>query len=139
MSHAYISDKKGKGLFRGALLALLFSLAFSLFTLTLSSAFLLRTESPSTWISLIGVLLPSLSALFGGIVSSKTGGGGALSGLLFGIGFVAVLLLLSFLLRDGAFSPFKSLVLYTAVLLIAVLGGVLGTHKRQKRRRAKRR
>ncbi len=139
MSHAYISDKKGKGLFRGALLALLFSLAFSLFTLTLSSAFLLRTESPSTWISLIGVLLPSLSALFGGIVSSKTGGGGALSGLLFGIGFVAVLLLLSFLLEDGAFSLFKSLVLYTAVLLIAVLGGVLGTHKRQKRRRAKRR
>ncbi len=139
MSHAYISDKKGKGLFRGALLALLFSLAFSLFTLTLSSAFLLRTESPSTWISLIGVLLPSLSALFGGIVSSKTGGGGALSGLLFGISFVSVLLLLSFLLEDGAFSLFKSLVLYTAVLLIAVLGGVLGTHKRQKRRRAKRR
>ena len=80
MSHAYISDKKGKGLFRGALLSLLFTLAFSLFALTLSSLLLLRAESPSTWISLIGVLLPALSALFGGAVSSKAGGGGALSG-----------------------------------------------------------
>ena len=139
MSHAYISDKKGKGLFRGALLSLFFALAFSLFALTLSSMLLLRAESPSTWITLVGVLLSALSALFGGIVSSKTGGGGALSGLLFGIPFVAVLLLLSFLLKDGAFSLLKSLVLYTAVLLIAVLGGVLGTHKRQKRRHAKRR
>ena len=139
MSHAYISDKKGKGLFRGALLSLLFTLAFSLFALTLSSLLLLRAESPSTWISLIGVLLPALSALFGGAVSSKAGGGGALSGLLFGIGFVGVLLLLSFLLKGSAFSPLKSLVLYTAMLLIAVLGGVLGTHKRQKRHRSKRR
>ena len=139
MSHAYISDKKGKGLFKGTLISLLFALAFSLFTLTLSSALLLRAESPSAWISILGALLPALSALFGGTVSSKVGGGGALSGLLFGIGYVSVLLLLSLLLKDGAFSPTKSLVLYTAMLLVAVLGGVLGMGRRQKRRRAKRR
>lgn len=138
MSHAYISDKGGKRLFRGAVLALLFTLAFSLFTLSLCSALLLRTESPSRWIALFGVLLPSLSSLLGGIVSSKAGGGGALSGLVFGIAFIGMLFLLSFLFKDGNFSLFKSLVLYTAMLLLSVLGGVLSTRRRPKRHRAKR-
>ena len=76
----------------------------------------------------------------GGIVSSRVKKrAGALTGLISGILFVALLFLLSVLLGEDSFSIGKSVVLYTALLLLSVLGGTLGAHKRGRRRRKKRR
>ena len=86
----------------------------------------------------LGVLLPALSALLGGVVSAKRGGYGALSGLLFGVGFVLILLALAFIIKGGALSPVKSAVLYTAMILLSVLGGVIGAHKPSRKRRKRR-
>lgn len=140
MDRAYISEGKGAGLFKGPLLSLLFTVAFSFFSLSLSSIFIMRAENPSAWIRILGVLLPALSAFLGGIVSSRVKKrAGALTGLISGILFVALLFLLSVLLGEDSFSIGKSVVLYTALLLLSVLGGTLGAHKRGRRRRKKRR
>ena len=140
MERAFITENKGKGLLRGPLIALLFMAGFSLLSMAVASALLLKAENPSAWIRILGVLLPALTAFFGGIVCSKAAGGaGALFGLFSGILLVICLIVLAKITGENSISIAKSAVLYTALLLLSVLGGTLGAHKKSRKRRKKRR
>lgn len=139
MEHAYISEGKKTAFWRGPILSLLFMAAFALITVSLASLFLLRAENPSAWIRTLGVLLPALTSFFGGIVSARAKGGmGALSGLISGALLVIILALSAHLLGDSTRSFGARTVLYTFLLLISVLGGMLGAQKKGKRRHKRR-
>lgn len=139
MENAYISEGNKTGFLRGLLISLLFMAAFAMASVALASLLLLRAENPSAWIRTLGVLLPSLTAFFGGIVSARSRGGmGALSGLLCGALLVIILVLLAHFSGDAARSLGARAVLYTVLLLLSVLGGTLGAQKRGKRRRKRR-
>ena len=138
MSHAYIAEKKSGGILKGALWALFLTVALSLFSIAISSVLLLRAESPSAYIDTLGILLPMLASLFGGAVSAKLGGAGAVSGIIHGAVFTLLLYLLSLLMSADVFSLSKTVVFYTVLILVSALGGVLGARKKGKKRRKRR-
>lgn len=139
MERAYISENRGRGFLKGPVISLLCMAAFGLLSLALSAFLLLKTADPTAWVGIVGAFLPALTALLGGFASARINGTlGALSGLASGALFVALLFILRAFFGSGEASLGKVLVLYTLILLLSVLGGALGTAKRQKKRRYKR-
>ncbi len=136
MDHAYLTGKKNTGLFKSTLLSLLFSLFFGTVAILVSAAVLLRYGNPTGAFRALGMLLPALAALFGGIVSGKAEGKqGALAGLFHGLIFILSLFLLSLLLGEGDLSLAYTLISYTVMLLLSVLGGLLGASARGKKKK----
>ncbi len=142
MEHAFLADRRGTGLLKSTLFSLLFSFVFGLILLLASGAILLYYQNPTHAFQVTSTLLPALTAFFGGIIAGKTEKKqGALAGILHGILFVLFLFLLSRLLGEGDFSVAHTLISYTVMLVLSVLGGTVGAAKRQKgkKRRHKRR
>ncbi len=136
MDHAYLTGKKNGGLFKSTLLSLLFSFLFGAAAILVSAAVLLRFGNPTGGFRALGMLLPALTALLGGIVSGKADGKqGALAGLLHGLLFVLTLFLLSLLFGEGDLSLAYTLISYTIMLLLSVLGGLLGASARGKKKK----
>ncbi len=142
MDHAVLTEKKGTGLLKSTLLSLLFSFVFALCSLLLASAILLHYKNPTSAFRAVGILLPSLTSFFGGIMAGKIEKKqGALAGILHGALILLALFLLSCILGQGELSPLHTAISYTILLLLSTLGGTLGgaRHTKGKKRRHKRR
>ena len=138
MERAHISEKKN-GFLGWAILSLLFMAAFGVFALVFASFLLSKAEDPLSWIGTVGVLLPALTAFFGGIICGKLRGGvGALSGLCVGVVFVLLLLALSYFTAGSGLGVGERALSYALLVLLSVLGGTLGTVKKRKRRHKRR-
>jgi putative membrane protein (TIGR04086 family) len=136
MEHAYMKDKRGAGLIRSTVLSFLFSVFFAVVLLMLSAVLLSRYDDPSRWMHIVGVLSPAITAFFGGILAGKAEGKqGALAGLLGGLPFVLLLFIVSRFVGGVGLSALLTLLSYTALLLLFVLGGTLGASKKTRRRR----
>lgn len=137
--HATLGTEGGKGVLKSACTALLFSLVLSTLLLLLSAlVFSLKPEWTFS-IHTVGCVLGALMMLFGGFLAGKRQRHtGALAGILFGLMLLAVLLLIGHFFGGGT-HPIKRVVGYIIFLLLATLGGALGTveigHGRHKRRR----
>jgi len=140
MDHAYLKEKRGAGLLKSILLSWLCSMLFAALLLLVGTAVLLRYGNPPSIFYALGMLFPALTAFFGGIVAGKKEGRqGALAGLLYGALLLLTLFALSLLLGEGDFSFAKTILSYTLLLLLSVLGGLLGASRKTKKRRHKRR
>jgi len=142
MNQAHISEKKGTGLLRSLLISFAVMLLFGALSLLASSFILSGRPNPAPYIRIVGFALPALTALVGGItagISEKKQG--ALCGLCSGAAFVLVLFLLSFFANGGALSAFETLISYTVLILLSVLGGLIGASQggKRKKRRSRRR
>ena len=140
MNHTYLKEKRGAGLLRSILLSWLFSMLFAAMLLLVGAALLLHYGNPPSIFYALGMLFPALTAFLGGIVAGKKEGKqGALAGLLYGALFLLTLFTLSLLFGEGDFSFAKTILSYTLLLLLSVLGGLLGASRKTKKRRHKRR
>lgn len=137
---AVLGGKGGGSFFGSALVAMLFTLIVS--TLMLFGAALVFSFKPegTSHISTVGCIIGALMALLGGFVAGKRQKHtGALSGVIFGLMFVAVLLFLGHMCGGGT-PLWMQTVAYGIFLLLSALGGALGTvevgkrhHKRRRR------
>ena len=137
---AVLRGRGGGSFFGSALVAMLFTLIVS--TLMLFGAALVFSFKPegTSHIDTVGCILGALMALLGGLLAGKRQKHtGALSGVIFGFMFVAVLLLVGHMCGGGT-PLWKRTVAYGIFLLLSALGGARGTvevgkrhHKRKRR------
>ena len=137
---AVLGRRAGRTLLGSALFALIGALLIGGVVLLSASFVFSRVPRLASYIGSVGAGLGALTAFFGGLMAGKRHKhAGALAGLLFGALFLLALLLLG-RLYGGASSAVSRLIGYTVFLLLATLGGALGTvelkrgHKRRKRR-----
>ena len=123
----------------GAAIALLFSLAIGTVLILLSAVTLFFVPRGAMYISTLGTVLGLLTALLGGILAGRLNRhAGALSGLLFGVFYLGVMLLLGRFFYTGA--PFvKRLLGYILFPASALVGGALGGMRRTRARHKRRR
>ena len=137
---AVLGSGGGKSLFGSALAAVLFTLPVSAFTLFAAALVFSFKPEGTSHIDTVGCILGALMALLGGLLAGKRQKHtGALSGVIFGLMFVAVLLLVGHMCGGGT-PLWKRTVAYGIFLLLSALGGALGTvevgkrhHKRKRR------
>ncbi|MBE6656318.1 MAG: TIGR04086 family membrane protein [Ruminococcaceae bacterium] len=130
----------GKTLVGSAFFALLGALAFGGISLFGAALFFSYKPNATPYIGTVGCALGALAALFGGFgAGRRQKHAGALAGLLFGVLYLIVLLLLSRFGSMGTPLP-KRLIGYAIFLLLSALGGALGSmrvgerhHKKRKR------
>ena len=137
--HAMLRDG-GKGVARGLLFSLLFSLTVGAVALLVTALVFHFAPISTSYIRRVGGTLGAITALLGGfIIGRRQRHTGALFGLLFGFFYTLILLLVgrSF---GGESAPIKRMVGYGIFLLLSVIGGGLGTieHKGRHHRRRRR-
>ncbi len=137
---AFLGQEAGKRGFLGSvLLSFLLVLILGggvLFVCALLLSFYL---GGTAYIGVIGCSLSALLSLFGGFLSGKMQRhAGALSGFAFGILYLLLLLVIGSFFGTEP-SLWKKIIGYTVFLLLAVLGGILGSMQIGKRHRHKRR
>ena len=142
MEKAYVSSGGSGRLFGRLLLSFLLTLLISLLLLAAASLLLMRAPDPHAWIKRVGVVLPTVCALLGGILAGRsTRRAGALMGILSGLLFTGTLIFLSWILGESTLALGARILLYAVLLLLSMLGGILGAmrgHKRKKGRRKRR-
>ena len=137
---AVLGSKVGGSLLGSALISLLLTLLVSAFTLFAAAIVFSFKPEGTSHIDTVGCILGALMALLGGLLAGKRQKHtGALSGVIFGLMFVAVLLLVGHMCGGGT-PLWKRTVAYGIFLLLSALGGALGTvevgkrhHKRKRR------
>ena len=141
MEHLYPLEKKKNGLLKSTVFSFLFSVLLAGVLLLITAGILLRYQNPPEAYGIISVLLPSVTALTAGIIAGRTEGKqGALAGLLFGLLFLGLLWTLSLMQGEGGRSLGETVIFYSILLLLSVLGGVIGAsrhHKKRKRRKGR--
>ena len=117
-----------------------------LLMLVLAFAFSAISYSRDDPDALLGVLSFSalyISALMAGIISAKrTGKSALLSGALSGIMLVGALFLISLCFNDSYSSAYRwstGMLIRASVIALSVLGGFIGAHKRNTRKRKRKR
>ena len=135
MERVHVSERKG-GILKSALLSLIFSLFLGGALLLITALILYRTQNPPEAYGIPSVLLPSLTALGAGIAAGRIEGKqGALAGLFFGLLFVLLLWGLSLLIGEGARGLGETVIFYSVLIFISVLGGLIGASRRHKKRK----
>ena len=140
MDRAHISERKGAGLIKSVFVSLLFTVLLGAALLIGAALILSRVQDPSPLVRTFGIALPALTALGGGIFAGKAEPkAGALSGAVCGIFFVGLLFVLSKLNGEGAFVAWQTIIFYAILVLLATLGGILGSAHRERKRKHRRR
>ena len=141
MDRAHISERKSTGLIKSVLISWVFTVIFGAALLVGAALILSRAKDPSPLIRICGIALPALTALGGGVFAGKADKRvGALAGTLCGSGFIGLLFILSKLIGEGSFSAWQTILFYAVLILLAALGGILGsTHRESKKRRHRKR
>lgn len=134
-----LGEKSRKRIIKSVLTALFISLLLGGAGLIASALLLSLTVTGTTYISTVGCAVGACTSLIGGFIAGRRQKHtGALAGVLFGIVFVGVLLLLGRFFNAGTPLP-KRLIGYTVFLLLSALGGALGTVRGSGRRHGGRR
>lgn len=117
---------EGRGLLRAATLALLIAIAVGALLLAGGAALIYALPALSAHASPLGTAIGALSALAGGVAAGRLHKhAGALAGVVFGVPYLAILLLLGRFVSTGI--PLLGRVLgYGLLLLLSLLGGALG-------------
>ena len=119
----------------GTICAALLSLVLLLFFSFLSY----KSADPSKRLLLFSYVTLAIASLFCGFSSARAGRKqGLLLGMMSGVLFLSLLIVVSFFFRDASFPFGKALLIYIAVLLLSTLGGIFGGRTRKQRRRIKR-
>ena len=131
--------KKGtpRTFLRSVLLSLLITVPVLFFLLLLSCAVALRSEDPNALIPPLGNGCALLSSLLCGFLAAKLRGRqGLLIGAAAGLGYLVLFLIgLATQLGDGTLNIGMLLFSYLIFFSLSVLGGVLGTLKRERKHR----
>lgn len=124
---------------RSVLLSLFITALVLLLLLLLSSAVALRSEDPSSLIPPLGNGCALLSAFLCGFLAAKLRGRqGLLVGAAAGLGYLVLFLIgLATQLGDGGLNMGMLLFSYLIFFALSVLGGVLGSIKRERKHRHK--
>lgn len=137
---ASLGGKKHHGVVGGAITAFLVTLAISTLTILISAVILFFAPRGAAYISVTGMVISLFSALLGGIVAGRRSRhAGMIAGLLFGILYLCVMLLLGQFFYTNA-PRLKRLLGFILFPALALVGGGLGgmrtvSHKHRKHRR----
>ena len=100
-------------------------------------------DDPDSLLSVLSFAALYISALVAGIISAKrTGNRGLLSGALSGIMLVGLLFLMSLCFGDSYSSGYSwasGMAMRGSVVLLSVLGGLIGVHKGNTKKRKRKR
>lgn len=122
-----LGEKSRKRMIKSVLAAFFISLLLGGVGLIASALLLSLTVTGTSYISTVGCALGACTSLIGGFIAGKRQKHtGALAGVLFGVVFLAALLLLGRFFSAGTPLP-KRLIGYAVFLLLSALGGALGT------------
>ncbi len=123
------------GAFLSALKAVGIALAVTLGLLMLFAFVCYQFSDPCKYSAYFAMAATFIGAFCCGFLSAKfLGSKGLISGLICGVGYAAVLLLLSVLLPadENAHTFAGVAILYVLILLASSIGGYIGTHKKKK-------
>lgn len=129
----------GRSILRAVCLAWLIATVTGALLLSGGAALIYALPSTSVYTAPIGAAIGALTALVGGVAAGRLHKhAGALSGLLFGVLYFAVMLVLGRFVSTGY--PLLGRVLgYGVLLLLSLLGGTLGGMRSGGRKRRRRR
>ena len=135
-SKVRLAEKKGRSLFGATLFGFVFTLLFSTAFLLIAALCAYETSDPSAWLAPLSYASLVMSSLVSGFSSGKFAGRrGMITGLCSGLLFAVLLFCVSFfsgMLSDR--SLYGALLGYGMMVLLSALGGILGSHKREKKK-----
>ncbi len=113
--------------FKKILKGVLFSLVFSILTMGILSVIVFFTNISDRTVSLLIFILSALSVFLGALIVAKNiSSRGLLNGLVLGLGYFAVLALLSLCINGSVALETQNLMRLMAALAAGMLGGVMG-------------
>ncbi|MBO5060910.1 MAG: TIGR04086 family membrane protein [Clostridia bacterium] len=113
--------------FKKILKGVLFSLVFSILTMGILSVIVFFTNISDRTVSLLIFILSALSVFLGALIVAKNiSSRGLLNGLVLGLGYFAVLALLSLCINGSVALETQNLMRLVAALAAGMLGGVMG-------------
>ncbi|MCQ2436065.1 MAG: TIGR04086 family membrane protein [Clostridia bacterium] len=130
------SDKsRSSGMWRAVLIAVLFAAAFAAVAVFISCAVAVGADDPDSAATVGATLSLMLTAVFGGIVSSKTDSAHRpVCGIVFGVAALSVIFLVGIIIKTEI-SSFTAAICAPAFVILAAFGGIIGAGRTKARRR----